>query len=84
MNPAQYIWLVALLPALSFLVNIIFGHQLNRFGKRTAAYMSVVVMLLATLLATVALVQTQRAATTWDKVALKEVIHFEEETLFQG
>ncbi len=82
MNPAQYVWLIAFLPALSFLVNILFGHQLNRYGKRTGAYMSVAVMAVATLLATGALIQTQRAAPTWDKAALKDVIHFEEETLF--
>lgn len=74
MNPLAYAWLIPLLPALGFTINIIFGH---RFGRRGGAYLSVALLLLSTLLASALLVQVYRAAPVWDAPGVFRVIEAE-------
>ncbi|MEZ4629261.1 MAG: NADH-quinone oxidoreductase subunit L [Deinococcales bacterium] len=70
----SYAWLVPLLPALAFLVNILLGYRL---GKRGAAYLSLAAMILASLIATSVLFAVYRAAPRWEKVGVYEIIEFE-------
>ncbi len=75
MNPLSYAYLIPLLPALGFLLNMLFGYRL---GKRGGAYLSVGLLLTSTLLATALLLQVRQAAPVWDKAAVFEVLEAEE------
>ncbi|MDZ7704534.1 MAG: NADH-quinone oxidoreductase subunit L [Trueperaceae bacterium] len=74
MSPLSYAWLIPLLPALGFGVNILFGYRL---GKRGGAYLSIGLLLVSTLLATALLVQVYQAAPQWDAHGVVEVTEFE-------
>ncbi|MBS3967888.1 MAG: hypothetical protein KGZ60_11590, partial [Truepera sp.] len=73
MSPLSYAWLIPLLPALAFVINILFGYRL---GKR-AAWLSVVLLALATLLAVALLVQVRQAAPVWDAAGLLRMAEVE-------
>jgi len=72
-SPLSYAWLIPLLPALAFVINILFGYRL---GKR-AAWLSVVLLALATLLAVALLVQVRQAAPVWDAAGLLRMAEVE-------
>jgi len=72
-SPLSYAWVIPLLPALAFAVNILFGHRL---GKR-AAWLSVALLALATLLAVALLIQVRQAAPVWDNAGLLRLAEVE-------
>lgn len=60
-------WLIPFLPALSFAVNLLFGHRL---GNRLAASSSVLLLLASTLLATGLFFEVRQAAPAWDSAGV--------------
>nr|MDQ3396400.1 NADH-quinone oxidoreductase subunit L [Deinococcota bacterium] len=76
-------WLIPLLPALSFVVTILFGYRL---GERLAAHVSVALLLVSTLLATGLFFAVREAAPLWDSagvIALQEAEHEREGLLHE-
>jgi NADH-quinone oxidoreductase subunit L len=74
-NFVSLAWLIPLLPALSFVINILFGYRL---GNRLAAYSSVAFLLVSTLLATGLFFEVREAAPQWQGegvFALQELEH---------
>lgn len=76
MTPLDYAWLIPLLPALGFVINILFGYRL---GKRGGAYVSVALLAVSSLLATDMLVQVSQASPLWFSAGIVEVTHAEED-----
>ena len=73
MTPLSYAWLIPLLPALAFAINILCGYRL---GKR-AAWLSVALLALSTLLAVALLIQVRQAAPVWDNAGLVRMAEVE-------
>ncbi len=81
MDVSNYAWFIPLLPALAFIINIIWGYKL---GQNFSAYLSVALMLISTMLAITLLVQAWQAAPSWDKYKLYEIAKTEKDiTQFQ-
>ncbi len=81
MNVFSYAWLIPVLPALGFIASLLFGYRL---GQRGAAYLTVALLLVSSLLATALLFQTRQAAPNWDRAVVIEIGELEKELGYLG